>query len=434
MTLWTVLRKEILHRKGSFGLGLLSVTAAMTAGIGSVVLLQAHDVQTEHILRERQRATQAEMQKMEDDYRRITRELGHNTLILSEDQDLAELRSRGSPTETMPLDYAEILAYGNIQTLNHLLPVLQQRVRWPEHDLDILLSGTPGQTPIAHLTHFLTPDGTAYRNPILETIPPGELILGHDIARALSLHPGDETVLMGAPFRVRRVLPSEGTTDDIAVWCHLDWMHDQLEMHGKINLILALECICDPDSLGRITAEVHGLLPDVQVLEFSTRTKARAQARNRAEQAHRDAMVAEREHRQDMAQAQRRFASVLTPLAFAGAGLWIFFLFLTNARERRIEIGILRALGVGESTLLYAFLLKSLAMGLIGAGLGFMAGHLFGSLWSGLSLFQRETWALLDVRLLAGALLAAPALCGLAAWLPAVRAIRQDPARILCEE
>ncbi len=434
MTLWTCVRKEILHRKAGFGLGLLSICVAMTAGIGAVVLVRAHDLQTERILLERQRETQAEMQRMEDDYRRITRELGYNTLILSDRQDLAELRADGHPSETMPLDYAHRLAHGRIETLNHLLPVLQKRVRWPKMDLDILLSGTPGQTPIVHLTQFLTADGTAYRSPIMETVPPGDLILGHDIARALSLQPGDTTVLMGTEFRIRRVLPAEGTTDDIAVWCHLDWMHEQLGMHGKINLILALECICDADSLGLITAEVQNLLPDVQVLEFSSRTKVRAQARNRAAEAHRDAMVAERRHRQEISEAQRRFASILIPLVFAGAALWIFFLFLNNARERRMEIGILRALGLSEATLLSAFIFKSLAMGLLGAGIGFLAGHVLGATWSGISLLEKEMWTLMDFRLLLAALLAAPALCGLAAWVPAVRAIRQDPARILCEE
>lgn len=433
MTVWRLFLKELWHRKVGLALGLLSVATAMTAWIGAVALMKANDLETDRILAERERATREEMMRLEDDYRRIMRELGYNMLILPGAQDVSRLRALGHPDTTMPYEYVERLGLGGIETLNHLLPALQQRAEWPEHGLEIILSGTPGQFPIAHQTQFLTPDGTAYRNPIMETIPDGELILGHGVAQSLGLEAGGETVLMGRTFTVRRVNPAEGTTDDIAVWTGLDWVQEQLGMPGKINLILALECVCSAESLGIITAEVQGLLPDVQVMEFSSRVKARALARNRAEQAHREAIDAEREHRVEVVAAQERFASVMAPLVVGGSVVWMFFLFLGNARERRIEIGILRAIGTSEATLLGAFLLKSAAFGLAGAVAGFFVGHLLAALWTGIAPFSGEFFALLDTRLLVAALVAGPALCALAAWCAALPAIRKDPARILCE-
>lgn len=433
MNIWRLFRKEISYGKAGFLLGLLSVITAMTAWVGAVTLLKAHDMETNRILTERERATQQEMQRMEDDYRRIMRDLGYNVMIFPGGTDLAVLRARGHPDETMPYEYVERLAHGRIETLNHLLPVLQQRVQWPEEEMEIILSGTPGQVPITHLTHVLTADGQAYRNPIMETIPPGELILGNSVARSLGLNVGDEIELFGNTFRVRRVNPAEGTTDDIAVWAHLDWVQEQLGRPGEINLILALECVCSADSLGVIIAEVNGLLPDVQVMEFSSRVQARAQARNRAEEASRIAMEAERQHRTEMAEEQQRFASILAPLVIGGAMIWIFFLFLGNVRERKVEIGILRAIGIGEPTILALFLCKSVVIGLAGAVLGFFVGNMVAAWWAGVDIFSAHFISLLDFRLLLVALLIAPALCALAAWLPAVRAIRRDPARILCE-
>ncbi len=433
MSLWRLIFQEILYRKIGFLLGLLSVVAAMTAWIGAPVLLRAHNRQTDIIMTERARATQEEMHRMEDDYRLIMRDLGYNVMIVSEDQDLSRLRSLGHPEVTMPFEYVERLGTGGIETLNHLLPVLQERVQWPEHDLEIILSGTPGQIPVSHRLRFLTPDGSAYRNPIMESIPKGELVLGHNVAQRLGLNAGDETVLMGDIFRIRAVNRAEGTSDDIAVWCHLDWMQQQLDMPGRINLILALECICEADALGRITADVNRILPEVQVMEFSSLVKARALARNRAADAHRTAMDAEREHRREVAEAYRRFTSIMSPLIVLVAAAWLVFLFLGNVRERTMEIGVLRAIGVGEHTILCVFLFKSLIMGLIGALLGFFAGHALGAWWVEMNLFSREFVDLIHFRTLWIALVAAPALCMLAAWFPAVRAIRRDPARILCE-
>ncbi len=425
--------REILYRKTGFFLGLLSVVTAMTAWIGAVALLRAHDIQTDRILVERERATQREMQQMEEDYRRIMRDLGYNVMIVSAEQDLSVLRAHGHPNTLMPFDNVLRLAHGGIDTLNHLLPVLQQRVVWPERDIEIILSGTPGQIPIPERRHFLTADGTAYRNPIMQTIPDGEMIIGNNIASSLNLSVGDSVVLMGETFRVRAINPPEGTSDDIAVWCTLDWVQQKLDLEDKINVILALECVCSADSLGKIIAEVTSLTPDVQVMEFSSRVQARALARNRAAAAHKTAMDAERAHRQEIGDSQRRFASILAPLVVAGAVIWMFFLFVANVRERQVEIGILRAIGIRELTILGVFMLKSIVIGVIGAALGFLVGHGVAAWWNGIPVFSQEMLQLMDFRLLVVSLLAAPALCALAAWIPAVRAIRRDPARILCE-
>lgn len=426
--------REIAFRKAGFALGLISVSVAIAGLVGSVTLLEAHDLRTEQILTERERATSEEMTRMEDDYRKIMRDLGYNIMILPAAQKLSALRALGHPDTDMPEDYVERLGRGRIETLNHLLPVLQRRVTWPEHNLDIILSGTPGQVPVYHKRNFLTADGTAYRDPILKPIPPGRLILGHNVARDLGLRPGDRTTLMGETFVVDRVNRAEGSTDDIAVWCDLRWAQKQLGLEGKINLILALECVCAAEALGQITAEVQGILPDVQVLEFSSRVVVRARARVRAEETHRTAIEAERAHRANVAAAQRRFASVLVPVTMAGSALWMFFLFLGNVRDRKMEIGILRAVGVREHTILSLFMAKAVVTGLLGAVLGYAAGLTLAAAWSGILPCSPDFTRLMRPNLLAAALLIAPAMCALAGWWPAVRAARQDPAVVLRED
>lgn len=435
MNLWRLVIREINYRKAGFAMGLVSMTVAIACLAGAVTLLRAHDIRSERILAQREQETREEMARMEDSYRRIMRDLGHNVLILHEDQDLATLNAKGHPDTFMPLEYAFQLGRegGGSETLNHLLPVLQHRVVWPERDFEILLSGTPGQVPVDHRRRFLTEDGTEYRNPIIRTLPEDMIRIGQSVAQRLQLRPGETVTMNGREFTVERVLRGEGTVDDIAVWTDLEFAQEWLGKEGQINGILGLECICEPDALGRVVADVQGILPDVQVIEFSSRVVARALARQRAAEAHATAIEAEKQHQADMRRERGTFAAVLAPTALVGAGIWVFFLVLSNVRERRTEIGILRALGVGEAKIMGVFLLKAAAMGLAGAVVGYFAGVAVGAAWGGVAPGEKGFAGLFGPGLFVAAVLLAPALCAAAAWFPAVRAARQDPAEVLRE-
>lgn len=434
MSFWYLVRKEIAFRKMGFAIGLVSMVAAVGILVGAVTLLKAHDVRTEQVLVERERQTRQEMERLERDYRRIMREMGYNVMVLHADQSIAQLRSDGYAEKLMPEDYPQRLVDGYIETLNHLLPVLQRRVKWPEYDLDVILSGTPGQTPMPHKAEFLTASGDAYRNPVMEAVPAGALKLGHGVARELDVRRGDTVTLMGESFRVHRVAASQGNTDDLMVWCDLQTAQRLLELPGKINAIFALECVCDTDALGAITAEVREVLPDAQVLEFSSRIIARAEARQRAEEAGRVAIDAEIEHRRQMGAERRALAGILVPVVLAGSGIWVFFLVLSNVREREAEIGILRAIGVRENKIVGVFLSKAMIMGAIGALAGYLLGVVVGAVWGGVIIGSAEFVQLLSPPLLLAAVIIAVAVCALAGWLPAMKAAQQDPAVVLRAE
>ncbi len=433
MNWWNLSFKEIRFRWTGFVLGLVAVATAVTCLVGAVTLLRAHELGTERILAQRERDTRDEMRRLEDDVRGIMRELGYNLLILPADQSLSQLRSDGYPETFMPEEYVHRLGRSAIITLNHLLPILQQKVVWPEYSLPIILSGTSGQVPVLNKAQHLLPDGT-YRDPIMRTIPEGALIVGAAIGKELNLRGGETVTLIGEQFRVVRVNPPEGSTEDIVVWCDLGKVQRWLGLEGQINGILALECICRPHLLGSITEEVQQILPDTQVLAFSSRIVARADVRLRAQEASKKAIAAERAHRAAIGRQLERFAAVLAPLAAAGAAIWIFFLVLANVRERQAEIGILRAMGVGEVKIIAVFLLKAALMGVGGALVGYCIGTAAGARWGGVAVFSEDFRLLLNLRLFAFVLLAAPLLCVVAGGLPALRAARLDPAVVLRED
>lgn len=434
MNLWQLVNKEIRFRKVGFAIGMVSIAVAIASLVGSVTLLRAYEMRTEQILAERERATREEMKQLENDYRNIMRDMGYNVMVLHEDQSIAAMRAAGYPEKTMPEQYVHDLVDARIETLNHLLPVLQKKIEWPERKLEIILSGTPGQVPLKHKKEFLTADGKAYKKPIMQTIPQGAINLGHGVAKELNLREGERVTLLGDEFVVHRVNPPQGNMDDLMVWCNLDVAQAKLNLPNQINAIFALECVCIPEELGRITKEVKGILPDTQVYEFSSMIVARAKTRNRAAELHETAVAAELAHREAMSKERRALAQVLVPTVLGASGLWVFFLVLGNVRERRSEIGILRAIGVKQRTIAGIFLVKAAAIGLFGSIVGYLLGVVVGAVWGGVSLMSTDFVHLFGLTLFLGAVAIAVGLCAVAGWVPAMRAAQQDPAAVLREE
>ena len=433
MRLWRLIIRELLFRRLNAALGVLAVVAATGSVVGAFTLLRRHDLRTEQILAAKEAETAAEMKKLEDDTRKITRELGFNLLILPKDQNLGDLYADDFAARTMPEEYAERLAKSNIATINHVLPSLQRKLKWPERERTIILFGTRGELPMAVGNE---------KKPLLELVPPGQVVLGHELHRSLHLQPGDKLTLLGREFSVAKLQPERGNADDITVYMNLKESQELLDMPGKINAIKALECNCaDKDRKGHVRWDVEKILPDTQVTELATQALARAEARNRAEQAAKDSVKSEEKHRDHLRVEQESFAAILVPLVVGVALVVIGVLTFINVRERSVEIGTLRAIGWRRRHVFVLFLGKAILIGVLGAALGCVAGTFVGLLLkepaataSALSLLgEPSLWAISDPRLWLVVLAATPVLTALASWVPALFAARQDPAVVLSQ-
>jgi ABC-type lipoprotein release transport system permease subunit len=324
----------------------------------------------------------------------------------------------------MPEEYATRLAKSRVATINHILPSLQQKVTWPEHERTVLLMGVRGEVYIQ----------SKQQKPLLEPVAPGTMILGHELARNLGLSAGGHTRLMGREFTIAKVNDQRGNKDDITIWISLLEAQAMLGKPGLINGILALDCTCDTlDRLGRIRPEIARILPDTQVIEYASQALSRAEARQRAATEAQASIQRELQGRDQLRAEREALAAVLVPVVVLGSGLWLGLLALANVRDRRGEIGILRALGLRTSQLLFILLGKAVVIGLAGACLGYGVGRAIGALWReapGASV-PLPVW---DPRLLLIVLVATPLLAALASWLPAISAAQQDPATTLREE
>jgi hypothetical protein len=353
--------------------------------------------------------------------RKITKGLGFNIVVLAEDEDIAAFHAHGTPTGTMPQEYVTRLANSPIVVINHLLPIVTRKIQWAEQKQTIVLTGTRGEVPQAHRDP---------KKPLLDLVPKGKIVLGYRLHHPRKLKPGSKLTLNGRDFQVAKCHAERGTVDDVTAWVNLEEAQDMLGMQNLVNAILALECNCATiDRLAEIRTEIAKVLPGTQILERGRKALARAEARNKAKKTADDALAAAEESGQQMIESRKDQANVLVPLAVVGSFAWIVLLAVGNARQRRSEIGILRAIGLGRRAVLVLFLGKALLVGLAGGAIGYASGFLIGTGFSG-SLGQ----SLFDVDWLLIALIIAPALSAAATWLPALVAAGQDPAIVLQEQ
>lgn len=444
MSVWHLIMREIRHRKGNFFLCLVSVTIAVAALVGAVNLLQADQLRTDEILaskeaevRDNLDAKAEEVKQagadLEDAMRKSMKGLGFNILVLPQEQDLAELHLTGVPSSTMPESYVDKLSESSVVTINHLLPSVTQKVRWAEKEMDVILIGTRGEVPIMHRNP---------KKPLLQAVPPGTIVLGHQVHTKLGLKPEDKVTLNGLELTVKEIHPERGTSDDVSAWIDLKQAQELLGMQNQVNAILALECGCAADQLAKVRQEVAAILPGTQVIERGSRALARTEARSKAaevaeeslerEKAAGEAAIAlETKGRADLREQREGLMSILIPVVLIACGVWIGFLAYGNVRQRRDEIGILRAIGLRAPQILMIFLGKALLIGLVGAGLGYLTGFALGVGLGDLPSTRETIGRLFSFETLLISIIVAPVLSALASWIPALMAANQDPASIL---
>jgi len=422
MTVLRLVTREILYRKLNFALGVLSVLAAVGCLVAELTLLRTHDLRTDQIVAAKEAETAEAMRVMEDDYRKIMKKLGFNVFILPKAQNLGDLFAEDYASKDMPEAYVKQLADSKIMSVRHLLPILQRKLKWPEKQRTIVLIGTRGEVPLAHRRP---------REPMLTLVERNTMVLGYELHKSLGLNVGDKTQLLGHDFTVVKCHRERRTKDDISIWINLAQAQELLGKPGRINGILALQCVCAGAQLSKIRNDIAAVLPETQVIEFSSKVLIRAEARKRAADTAKASLAAEKANRARLRDERSAFAALLVPVVVVGCTVWIGFLAFTNVRERRAEVGILRALGVNSGKVFLIFVAKALLFGLCGAALGYFAGLGVGWAWADAPLNGEPFPTLFDPGFLVLVLVLAPLLAVLASWVPAIMAARQDPAVVL---
>jgi len=430
MKLIGIMMKEILYRKLACALTALATAIAVGSCVGAVVLLDSHDRQTAKLLARKEAEMKARMASLNDEMRKAALKLGFNLLILPSDQNLRDWHTEDYAAKDMPEEYVSTLAASGIVTVRHFLPSLQKRLVWPEIKRTIILVGTRGEVPNMHKDP---------RQPLVQPVPTGTIVLGYELHRSLGLAVGDTVRLMGRDFTVHLCHNERGSKDDISAWISLREAQELLGKPGRVNTILALKCLCmGSQDIALLRQEIVRILPGTQAIEVGSRVVARAEARLKLKKQSKQMIEAERENRAQLRVQRELLVSILVPSIVVACAVWIAHMGFADVKERDAEIAILKAIGYRSGQVLLLFLSKSIAVGLVGGTAGLLAatcaGYWYGNRTVGETAGGGAGLLTTQPGLCATALSVACLLAVIAGWLPAFVATQRDPADALRNE
>jgi ABC-type lipoprotein release transport system permease subunit len=232
------------------------------------------------------------------------------------------------------------------------------------------------------------------------------------LAHLLALKSGDAIELEGHSFTIADTLAETGTEEDLWIFLHLSDAQQVLRRPGRINEIRALDCECNipgVDPIDILRTELAQVFPEAKLFQISSIAKAREQQRRVVD----------------------NYFALLMPILLIGCGIWIAALALQNTRDRRNEIGVLRALGYPSGTIAALFLGRSIVIGAVGALAGFAIGTAL-ALTYGPDIFQATAKHIQPIYAYLGwSILLAPLFAAVSSFIPAMMAVAQDPAEIL---
>ncbi|MGD8535350.1 MAG: FtsX-like permease family protein [Candidatus Aminicenantes bacterium] len=383
MTTFRLILKEILQRKLNFLLSLLAVVIAASLFVSFFTTGEASKFETI----------------------RLMRDIGFNLRIIPKKTNMEKFWQTGFSEYTMPERHVyELASHGGI-SYAHLTAILQKKVNWQGRE--VFLTGIAPE---------ISPPGKK-KTPMIFTIERGNVYIGFELAQSLDLRKGDIIDIFGKTFTVTQSLSESGSEDDIRIYAHLHDVQSLLNMENKINEIKALQCLCLVDkkninSQEMLREQLAKILPDAKVILIQNIASARENQRIMAE----------------------KYFGFIIPFIVVVCMSWIGILAMSNVRERRQEIGIMRALGYGSSKISALFLGKAVLIGLIGAVVGFGVGTGL-ALKFGPPIFKVTASMIMpQIKLLYWAVIVSPGVCALSVFIPSMIAVAQDPAITLREE
>jgi putative ABC transport system permease protein len=373
--------KEVWHRKVNFLLAVLAVTTAVAFLVAFFTASKASERETA----------------------RLMLSMGYNLHVIAKDADIGGFLMIGIPDKTMPEAYLAKLASQNSISYNHLLATLEGKTKW--RGMDIILTG---------LAPEVCPPGQQ-KQAMTFSVEPGTAYVGHRIAQEFQVQKGDTIDVNGKKLRVERCLAESGGLDDMRIQCSLQDAQVILGLPGQITAIKAVDCLCfeKGDPVAILRKEIGSILPEAQVFQVKSLADARTKQR----------------------QMIRNIFAVMLPLVIIACGVWIGVLAVMNVRDRRPEVGLLRALGYDTGKVMLLFLGKAMLVGLFGAAAGFLVGTELG-LQFGPGVFEITAKTMLrpELSLFVRACILAPLFAMVASFIPTVIAVTYDPATTLREE
>ncbi len=383
MQLWIQIICEIGFRKLNALFSLLGLTLAVITVVASQLIAVSDERET----------------------RRVTRDMGFNLRLIPAETDLGQFYRDGFSRYAMDVSTLDRLAtqLTNNVSFNHLVGSLRRD--YTVNDQGVLLVG---------LSKTYVAPGQG-KKPMGFVIKTNTIHIGSEIARSQKKNKGDTMQVGMKRFIIANDPIETGTSDDITIFARLGDVQSILGLNGKINEIEAIDCLCltaDEDPLTILRREISGILPDVQVVHKQKLADARAKQR----------------------QTREKVNAVVLPSVLLAGAVWVALLAVFNVRDRRQEIGILRALGKSGWRIAGLFLGKAFLLGFVAAVIGVVLG-MWAVMEFGPSLFPVTKKAIqINPSLAFQMIIATPLFAAFSSFIPAMLAVSHDPAETLRDD
>ncbi|MFT5524862.1 MAG: putative ABC transport system permease protein [Pirellulaceae bacterium] len=384
-------------------------------------VIDAYMAKTDHDLEQLRQESDELLSKIDDETRKIMRDMGLNLRIVHKDTHLGDLHTEFKAVE-FPEAYVHTLAKSSeIETVVHLIATLQHKTIWRGNT--VLLVGVD---PV-----LTSSQKNAEKKHMTRPIEKGTVVLGSLIG--IGLTKGETIEIEGEEFTIASIQGEAGTSADVQLALNLHDAQRITNKEGKINQIMALNCKCKGDRISVIRTQLEKVLPDTRVTETVGIADAREKQRDQVAAARTEQLASIARQREKQSESMRLLANIVVPLVVFVCAAFIALQTWLNVRERRMEIGVLRALGKTTLQIGLMFLSKSLLLGFLGGLIGCASGYLLALVVGQQTLQVANEYVRLSWVIVVLTIFGAPLIAAMAAYLPTLKAVMQDPAIVLMD-
>lgn len=235
-----------------------------------------------------------------------------------------------------------------------------------------------------------------------------DAILGSAAAKVLGIKPGQRLDASGHSFRVAAVLQETGSQDDSLLFVPLAAAQAVTGKQGKITLV-EVAALCGGCPITDMAGQIAKALPDAKVSAIKQVIEGRLQAIDQL----------------------KRFSFGMGAVIAVISMALVFITMMGSINERKAEIGIFRAIGYRTGHVMGIILLEAGIVGLLSGLTGYLLGLAAAAIALPLMAQSGNPQLLVEWKVALAAVLAVMLVSLLAAWWPALKAGKMDPADAL---
>jgi putative ABC transport system permease protein len=326
----------------------------------------------------------------EDRIHGLAHKLGKNMLVVPSKMDLSDFYSLQYDSSTMPDSYPQRIQSSEVS--RHISSI-QSRLY--------------GNMELSRTALIMVGERGITKGREYSPVPRGKALLGETASSRLGLNRSDNLAVNNLELMVDGVVARPPDGLDVGIFTSLETAQDALERPSQINAMRLAGCWCSLD-VPTLASQVEQILPATRAVTVAGMLKAQK------------GTIAEAE----------RYSAVTLLVAVILIGGVVVVLMLSQVRGEVREIGLLLATGTAPGQIILMFVLKAALVGMVGGFAGYLLGFPLtaevASTMIGLPLPVPES--LLGITVVLSTVVSA-----LSALLPAVHAVRLDPAEVLRE-